>query len=75
MGSLSVLDPITSACCLLNHFVNPSVSVVMINIAEAYWELCHYAEVELLAAKTKDILEATGLTTCYVLAVCKRSIF
>ena len=44
------------------------ISVVMVNIAGAYYRLGHCAEVEFLAAKTKDILQATGLTKCYVFA-------
>ena len=51
-----------------------SSSVVMLNTAQAYWDLGCFAEVELSAAKTKDILETAGLTKCYVFAECKRII-
>jgi hypothetical protein len=47
-----------------------SLSLVMLNTAQAYWDLGCYAEVESVATKTKDVLEAAGLTKCYVFAEC-----
>jgi tetratricopeptide (TPR) repeat protein len=43
---------------------------LMLNTAQAYWDLGCYAEVESVATKTKDVLEAAGLTKCYVFAEC-----
>ena len=54
--------------------MNASSSVVMGNIAGAYYKLGHYAEVESIAAKTKASLEAAGLIKCYVFAQCKRRV-
>ena len=43
----------------------------MIKIAQAYHGLGCYAEVESVATNTKDVLEAAGMTKCYVFARCK----
>ena len=54
--------------------MNALLSVVMVNIAGAYWELRQFAEIASIATEAKHTLEAGELTNCYVFAQCKRRI-
>jgi tetratricopeptide (TPR) repeat protein len=42
---------------------------MMLEVAHAYDDLCNIAQLESVAVKTKGVLEAHGLTKCYVFAV------